>query len=377
MLQESLLVDTDLVEFIQVYQEETAQVTLSIALAAEIQAIGIAKTKLGRQQDSAEGGFSEPLRSDKHRCCSISMLFVTSQPMCHHAQEPTVEQIPPMRMTTNHLVGQLTDTVAAIPFTHLIQIFLHRIIHRDGFGIQETVDVPVPCLDALLQRMDGDAVPCALVQRTEAETDAVPFPKLQLVGHRVETDDISAFQEIFQTKRRILFASDGRTATEAFHLGIHVSESGPYSYLILIFIKMFQRTIYRLFFGDARLETLSCQRSKHRCQVIASVPIFNDIQRPFQSRLEHDRQCMIGIVSQVHAGQRVFFHPLLFAERGFIGHRQRLLHTEGRCIGMKIGGFIQRHTEILLQRRFLQRNRERDKGLATLYRHPIGLHMKK
>ena len=88
-----------------------------------------------------------------------------------------------MRMTTNHLVGQFTDTVTAIPFTNLIKIFFYWIIHGDGFGIQETVYVPVPCLNPFFQCMDGNAVPCTLVQGAETETDAVPFPKLQPVGH--------------------------------------------------------------------------------------------------------------------------------------------------------------------------------------------------
>ena len=183
MLQEGLLVDADLVELVQIDQEETPQVAFGIPLATEIQTVRITETQFGWEQYPAESGLAIALRTDEHWCCGIAMLLVTPQPMCHHAQEPTVEQIVPMRMTAHHSIRQFTDAVTPVPFTEFIQIFLHGVIDRHIFGMQETVDVPVPGLNTFLQGMDSDAVSCPLVQCSEAETDAVPFAVFQIFCH--------------------------------------------------------------------------------------------------------------------------------------------------------------------------------------------------
>ena len=64
--------------------------------------------------------------------------------------------------------------------------------------MQESVDVPIPCLNAFFQRLNGDAVSRSLVQGTEMETGAVTLSVFQIVSHRIESDFVSAFQEFFQ-----------------------------------------------------------------------------------------------------------------------------------------------------------------------------------
>ena len=61
MFQKTLLVHRNLVEFIQVDKEKSSQGTLRFLFAAEVQAVGIAETQFGRQQDAAVSGFPESL----------------------------------------------------------------------------------------------------------------------------------------------------------------------------------------------------------------------------------------------------------------------------------------------------------------------------
>ena len=55
MFQETLLVDIDLVKFVNVNQEETPQVTLCLLFALEVDAVRIAETKFGCQQNATKG----------------------------------------------------------------------------------------------------------------------------------------------------------------------------------------------------------------------------------------------------------------------------------------------------------------------------------
>ena len=278
VLQERLLGHADLVELVKVHQEETTQISFGIALAAEIQAVRIAEAEFGRKQDAAEGRFAIPLRTDEHRSRSIAMLLVASHPVRYHAQEPTVEQVTPMRMTAHYSVGQLTDAVTTIPFAQVVQIFLHGVVSGHIVRMQESVDVPVPSLDTFLQCLDGDAVSGTFVQGHETETDAVAFAVFQVIGHRIVTDFVSAFQELFQSQGRILFAGHGRPCPESLHLGIDIVESGTEARLIFIIGEMAQGAIHRLFLGDARLEALFRQRSEQRNEVIASLPVLHRIE---------------------------------------------------------------------------------------------------
>ena len=65
MFQKALLIYGNLVEFVQVDKEKSSQGTLRFLFAAEVQAVGIAETELGWQQDTAISGFPESLRTYK------------------------------------------------------------------------------------------------------------------------------------------------------------------------------------------------------------------------------------------------------------------------------------------------------------------------
>ena len=339
--------DTDLVELVQVHQEETSQVAFGIPLAAEIQAVRIAEAKFGRQEDTAEGRFPIPLRTDEHRCRGIAVLLVASHPVCHHAQEPSVEQVAPMGMVTRHPVCQFADAVASVPFAQIKEVFLHGIIHGDVIGVQESVDVPVPCLDAFFQGLDGDAVSCPLVQGDETETDAVSFTVFQIVRHLVVTDFISALQEFFQSQGGVLLTGNGRPCAESLHFRIDIAEGGTQSGLVLAIGEMTHRAIYRLFLGDARLETFFGQRSEQWSEVVASSPVLQCVECPSQGCLKHYRQGVVGIGCRLHAFQRILLCQFLLTERCTVGQVSRLFHAEGYGIGMIMRRFVHRHAEAL------------------------------
>jgi hypothetical protein len=60
-----LLIDADLVEFVDVYQEKAAEAPLCVLLAFEVDTVGISEAQFGWQQDAAEGTFTIALGSDQ------------------------------------------------------------------------------------------------------------------------------------------------------------------------------------------------------------------------------------------------------------------------------------------------------------------------
>ena len=134
--------------------------------------------------------------------------------------------------------------------------------------------------------------------------------------------------------------------------------------------------IHGLFLGDARLEALLGQRSQQRSKVIAPSPVLQRIECSSQGCLKHHRQGVVGVDCRLHAGQRILFCQLLFAERSPVRKSHRLLQAESSSLGMIIGRFIHRHAETLSQRRLFQRDGEGDERLVTLHRHPVSLCMK-
>ena len=128
MLQEALLVDVDLVELVDVDEQKASQAAFRFLPALEVDAVRIAETQLRWQQNAAKGGFPEPLGTDKQRRSIVSVLPVHSTPVCHHAQEPAVEQLPPMRIVARDEVGQRPDAVFPVPAAGIVKVFFDGII---------------------------------------------------------------------------------------------------------------------------------------------------------------------------------------------------------------------------------------------------------
>ena len=133
MLQEALLAVADLVELVEVDEQEAPQCQFRVALAAEVEAVGVGEAQLRRQQDAAECRLAAALRAYQQRYGAVSVLPVHAPPVCHHAQKPPAEESPPLfPLRTGHTVGQFADAVATVPFSRAPQIVFHRVVCRDA-----------------------------------------------------------------------------------------------------------------------------------------------------------------------------------------------------------------------------------------------------
>lgn len=200
--------------------------------------------------------------------------------MCHHAEEPAVEQFLPIRIGTWHQVGQGADAVFSVPASRVIQIFFDGIVQGDEFRVQETVHIAVPDADALLQGTDGDTVAHTLVQRLEVEVDGVSLALFQSVQHRVVAEFIAAVHEFFQQKSRFLLAAQAVFLPESLAFLIEVVQNQPYRLFIGPAVIMDEGLPHCFFLGYACLVAMFDKADEQRLQVIPPFPILHFVECP-------------------------------------------------------------------------------------------------
>ena len=208
-----------------------------------------------------------------------------------------------MRMLARHQIGQGADAVFPVPFAHIVQILFYRIIGRYIFGIQMSVDVPVPSMDAFLQSLDGNAVAHTLVHRAELKMDSVSFAILQIISHGVVSEFVTTFQKFLQTNGSVLIFAHRLALTKPFRFGIHIMESGADAHFVLVLVVMTEGTDNRLFFGNARLETFHGQPGEQWFDAIASLPVLHLLECPMQGSLKQCLQSMIRVIARFHTAQ--------------------------------------------------------------------------
>ena len=208
------------------------------------------------------------------------------------------------------------------------------------------------------------------------EPVAIPFPKLQFVGHHIKPYFIPPLQEPLQSDGQILLPCNSRSSGKSLHLRIHITKRSPHPHFILAVSIMPHRAHHRLLFRDSRLETLLGQWSQQRRQVIPPAPMLQRVERSSQSRLKHHRQRVVRLVRQLHPIHRIFLRPFPFAKRSPVGHRGRLFQTESSRFGPEIRRSVRRHPETLVQCRFFHGNGIREKWLVALHRHLVSPRMK-
>ena len=84
-----MLIDADLVEFVDVYQEKAAEAPLCVLLAFEVDTVGISEAQFGWQQEVEPGGFVGALSADEYQDDIVYGTFV--YPSCYHRHEPFPE----------------------------------------------------------------------------------------------------------------------------------------------------------------------------------------------------------------------------------------------------------------------------------------------
>ena len=123
---------THLVKFIDIDKRKTIEVKFGIFLSGEINAVSIVGT-LGR-------GHYAPAKVDLRVPCgptskgrnTVCILFIASFPMRNHIEEPTVEQIHPIRILIRDGGCQCTNTVFTIPCGKPVEEIFQRVEYRDA-----------------------------------------------------------------------------------------------------------------------------------------------------------------------------------------------------------------------------------------------------
>ena len=124
--------------------------------------------------------------------------------MRNHIEEPTVEQIHPIRILTRDGGCQCTNTVFTVPCGKPVEKIFQRVEYRHAIGVNITANIPVPQGDAFHLCIQSNAVQRTFVERIEAETERKPFTIFYLTNLGIMAEFISAFHEFFSLQGELL-----------------------------------------------------------------------------------------------------------------------------------------------------------------------------
>ena len=124
--------------------------------------------------------------------------------MRNHIEEPTVEQIHPIRILTRDGGCQCTNTVFTVPCGKPVEKIFQRVEYRDAVGVNITANIPVPQGDAFHLCIQSNAVQRTFVERIEAETERKPFTIFYLTNLGIMAEFIAAFHEFFCLQGELL-----------------------------------------------------------------------------------------------------------------------------------------------------------------------------
>ena len=113
--------------------------------------------------------------------------------MRNHIEEPTVEQIHPIRILTRDGGCQCTDTVFTVPCGKPVEKIFQRVEYRHAIGVNITTNIPVPQRNTFHLCIQSNAVQRTFVERIEAETERKPFTIFYLTNWVLWRNFISAF----------------------------------------------------------------------------------------------------------------------------------------------------------------------------------------
>ena len=227
------------------------------------------------------------------------MLPVHSSPMRHHAQKPTVKQLPPIRIRTKNQSGQCTNTVFPVPTTDIIKIFFYRIVQRNIFRIQKTVYITIPGIDALFQSTDRDTVAHTFVYRLKVEVNGITLTVFQIIQHGIITKFITTVHKFFHQKSRLLFPAYAAFLAKTLAFLIKIMNRRTYGPFILFPIIMNECLSDCFFFGNAGLKALFGKMYKQRLQIISTFPVFHFLKRTVQCCLVNLREGFRRLISRL------------------------------------------------------------------------------
>ena len=118
-------------------------------------------------------------------------------PLVHHAQEPGVKPVCPVRIGGRHRAGQGTDMVLSIPFVvALEEIFIYRIIIFDIIRLQKITYILDAHPDISQLHLQRHTLLHSRIHRLVAIPSLVLRQTFHIFHHCVISEIISAFQQL-------------------------------------------------------------------------------------------------------------------------------------------------------------------------------------
>ena len=139
VLQETLLRGGgNLVEFIEVDDEKLRHRLQHLPFLREDEVVVVAPLQLPRQETAAERALVVALFRDEQGNCAVAVLVdAVGAPLFHHAEEPDVEPVRPVRVVGGHGACEGADVVLAVPFAVAVEeVFVDGVVVADIVRLQ-------------------------------------------------------------------------------------------------------------------------------------------------------------------------------------------------------------------------------------------------
>lgn len=380
VLQEALLGDAYLVELVDVDEREAVQVELGVAFAREVDAVGVVHPQFGRHDAAAEGGFPRALRAHQQGRDAVGVFLVgVSPPVCHHAEEPAVEQLRPVRVAAGDGLRQRVDAILPVPACQVVEVVFERVEHGHAVGVDVAADVPVPQRDAFGLGVQGDAVQRALVDGGEAEAEGVALAVFHFAYLGVVAEVVAPFHELVGLQGKQLLLAEAAAGAEAFARLVDVSHHLPDDALLPAEVVVEGGALHGFLFGDARAEAVFGKACHKLVEVVGegeggAVPLFGEFGEGLaEGGFEQHNQGVFRFVSRDGArqGRLLVLHG--FAVGRLVGHGGGL--REGERHGVRA---VQRfgvvgETRVLFRGGLLQQDVEGQLGLVALHGKAVGV----
>lgn len=201
------------------------------------------------------------------------MLPIASLPTSHHRQKPGVKQLFPPQVVARDPGRQRPYPVFPVPFGQTGQIIFYRCIIGNTIGIDIAANIPVPQLQALFLRIQGDAVHHPLGHRSIIEAKRISLPVFRPAGHRVEPEIIAPVHKLFCFQRLQLFRFAQYLVAEAILFQVGMADRLAYLYLRYDIAEVQERPFHTLFFADLGTEAKLTESDQYQLKVEVSAQI--------------------------------------------------------------------------------------------------------
>ena len=205
VLQRGLLALGDAVDFVEVDKSvacEHKQRLASVGKREVFREIG----REGRGHEAAaEGALAYALRAYEDEDGLVAPTSVDAHPEGNHAEEPRVGKGVPCVVVGRHATEELVDARLFVPFGQLFEVGVEGVVGDNTIGVEIASYVPVPQVDALFQRVEGNGVEHTLIDRAVVEFVLATFDVFRYARNLVVAEDVPACHKLILCR----YAGDG------------------------------------------------------------------------------------------------------------------------------------------------------------------------